>query len=464
MSRFVRCIEGHVFDAEAAAQCPVCGAVFEVKPPASMDNLPPPAAAPAAIGAANRSLIVAIVITALGIGLGAGALVYVLRGSAPATIIADSSPAAATEKTKEKSSADSVAPSLSAPSAAPAASNAPASVPSPASTALGPKVAALPETNQTPIAPSQPMSSSAGISDTLRTTLDVARMLVTFNQRDYGSAFAQAEALAGRNNPVGLYMLGGFLEGGLGGTQDLARARASFTAAVNFGEPTAALFLGRMLEGGIGGPPDPEKAKQLYLFAARSMVANAEQELTRLHLDGARGMTALEAYQNLTGQNPNASAISVLNNLNKARSTVAVCLSGWLALQSRARGWVATAGNTDEFVGKTPEEVKRLQAAALTEDQVKAHALQDFELGAVRSDPWCEWGMASLAAEGVSGYPKNQVEAEVFYRLAAMNRRLGPGAEQVKQQMASLESKMSAVEKAQADGLFHGAVPSSVAP
>jgi len=462
MPRFVRCIEGHVFDAEAAAQCPVCGAVFEVKPPPSMDNVPPPAAAPAAIGAPNRSLTVAIVITALGVGLGAGALVYVLRVPAPATITADSSPAAATEKTKEKSSADSVAPSLSAPSAAPAASNAPASVPSPASTASGSKVVALPGTNQTPIAPSQPMSSSASISDTLRTTLDVARMLVTFNQRDYGSAFAQAEALAGRNNPVGLYMLGGLLEGGLGGTQDLARARASFTTAVSLGEPTAALFLGRMLEGGIGGPPDLEKAKQLYLFAARSMVSNADPELARLHLDGARGMTALEAYQSLMAGNPitsaNASAMNVINELYKSHSTVALCLHGWMLHEATAKGW-ATVQNGGQLVAGPYS-----RSDSVSSDAAKVGALKDFELGAVRSDPWCEWGMASLAAEGVSGYPKNQVEADVFYRLAAMNRRLGPGAEQVKQQMASLESKMSAVEKAQADGLFHGAVPSGVAP
>jgi hypothetical protein len=302
------------------------------------------------------------------------------------------------------------------------------------------------------------------VSDTLRSTLDVARMLVAFRQKKYDDALTQAGLLADLNNPIAMFVKAGILQNGLAGHQDSVQARELLAKGAQLGDPTSQLFYARMLENGIGGAADPEKAKQLYLLASRGMASSADQELVRLHLEGARGMTALEAYQNLTGQTPNASAISVLNNLYKARSTVAVCLSGWLTLQSRARGWVATAGNTEEFVGKTPEEVKRLQAAALTEDQVKAHALQDFELGAVRHDPWCEWGMATLAAEGVSGYPKSQVEADVFYRLAAANRRLGPSAEQVKQQMADLESKMSAAEKAQAEGLLHSAVLSSVAP
>ena len=32
MARLVRCIEGHVFDAQASAQCPICGAVVELAP------------------------------------------------------------------------------------------------------------------------------------------------------------------------------------------------------------------------------------------------------------------------------------------------------------------------------------------------------------------------------------------------------------------------------------------------
>ncbi len=504
MPRFVRCIEGHVFDAEAAAQCPVCGAVFEAKPPASTAATSPPLATSATAGVPNRSLIVAIVITVLGIGLGAGALVYVLRGSAPATTTAsntstpaaekskerttdtasahpsptpsaapattsaENAPASPAEKAKEKSGADT-APrpaSPTTPAAITAAPNAPAPAPtsSPANTVSAPKVASLPNPGQTPATPSPPATPSMSVSDTLRTTLDVARMLVAFRQKKYDDALSQAGLLADLNNPIAMFVKAGILQNGLTGNQDSVQARDLLAKAAQLGDPTSQLFYAKMLEQGIGGAADPEKAKQLYLLASRGMASAADQDVTRLRLDGARGMTALEAYQNLTGQNPNASAISVLNNLYKVRSTAAVCLSGWLALQSRTRGWVATAGNTEEFVGRTPEEVKRLQATALTEDQVKAHSLQDFEFGAVRSDPWCEWGMATLAAEGVSGYPKNQVEADVFYRLAAANRRLGSSSEQVKQQMADLESKMSVAEKAQADGLLHSAVPSSVAP
>jgi hypothetical protein len=478
MPRFVRCIEGHVFDAEAAGQCPICGAIFEVKPSASADVAPAPAAAAVA---PNRSLIVALV-AVLGIGLGAGAVVYVLRGSGTAITAANTSTPPA-EKTKEKSDVDaaptpvppaaSKVATVSEPSqkpatppsssaATPAASTAAPNVPGPANAAPAPKVAALPESNQRPVAPSPPTTSGMSVSNTLQTALDVARMLVTFNQRDYPNTYTQAEVLAGQNNPVALFILGGLLEGGLAGHQDITRARASFTAAVDLGEPNAALFLGRMLEGGIGGPPDLEKAKQLYLFAARSMVSAADQELVRLHLDGARGMTVLEAYQKLMagspGASPNAAPMDAINQLYNSHSTTALCLHGWLLHEASAKGWAAVR-NGGEVVSD-----KYSTSDAVSADTAKAGALKDFERGAVRSDPWCEWGMATLAAEGVSGYPKNQVEADVFYRLAAMNRRLGASDEQVKQQMASLESKMTSAEKAQADGLFHSAVPSSVAP
>jgi len=521
MPRFVRCIEGHVFDAEAAAQCPVCGAVFEVKPPPSTDVVPPSAAAPAATGAPNRSLIVAIVVAVLGVGLGAGALLYVLRGSSPPTITASNTPTPPAEKAKAKSEVDTAPPStpsvapatttaenapaqsppdtvskpkvaatpepsqapsapippkpdassapqvtaVSEPSQTPtapppaspttpaaiaAAPNAPPPAPAPANVAPGPKVAALPEPAQTPAVPSPPTAPSLNVSSTLQTTLDVARMLVAFRQKKYDDALAQASLLADRNNPIAMFVKAGILQNGLAGRQDSVGAQELLAKAAQLGDPTSQLFYAKMLEQGIGGAADPDKAKQLYLLASRGMATAADQEVARLHLDGARGMTALEAYQNLIGQNPSSTAGDVIHNLFMAQSTVAVCLGGWLAYRARTKGWtVRPAG---------------IQSSSLTEEQVKVEVLKDFELGAVRHDPWCEWGMATLAAEGVSGYPKSQVEADVFYRLAAANRRLGPSAEQVKQQMADLESKMSAAEKAQAEGLLHSAVPSGGAP
>lgn len=485
MPRFVRCIEGHVFDAEAATQCPVCGAAFEVAPPPSADVLSPSAAAPAASGTSNRFLIVTIVVALLGVGLGAGALAYALHESAPATTAASNAPGSSAEDTKDKPGPDTAtpaappapktaatgdagpAPAVASPpfstfSASPTAPLAPTPALSSPAEVSEPKVATLSQQSQSPATPPS-APPGVNVSGVLQTAINVARMLAAFREKKYGDALSQTEPLIGVNNPIAMFVKAAILQNGLTGHQDSVQARDLLAKGTELGDPTSTLFYGRMLEKGIGGAPDPEKAKQLYLLASRGMASAADQDLARLHLDGARGMTALEAYQFLAsiGATPNASkaaAMGVLNELYSFHSTTAVCLRGWMVHDAATRGWTTLRG-TGQLVGGNYSKTDVLSA-----DDVKGAVLQDFVLGAVRSDPWCEWGMATLAAEGVNGYPKNQVEADVFYRLAAMNRRLGADAEQVKQKMADLESRMSTTERAQADRLFRSAVPSSMAP
>ena len=97
-------------------------------------------------------------------------------------------------------------------------------------------------------------------------------------------------------------------------------------------------------------------------------------------------------------------------------------------------------------------------------EQSDALQLSSFRYGAPRGDPWCEWGMGEFASTGGPNYPKNLVEADVFYRLAVLNTRIGADAKQIKEQLATVESQMTPEEKAQANGLFHSAIPASMAP
>ena len=246
----------------------------------------------------------------------------------------------------------------------------------------------------TPALPSDITAATSGavISDTLRTTLDVVRMLVTYSQKNYTDALSQAEALADRGSPMGMAIKAAILENGFAGPPDRIQARALFAKAAQLGEPASASALARMMEQGIGGPRDPEQANSLYLFAARSMAATADQELVRLHLDGARGMTAMQAYQILISGSPTAEGAVALKALFEAHSTVATCLGGWLTYRAAVNNWTVT---------------QHSDGASERQDQTKTVALGEFKVGAQRSDPWCEWGMGKLAAEGLTVYPKN---------------------------------------------------------
>ena len=142
-------------------------------------------------------------------------------------------------------------------------------------------------------------SPNVAISDTLRTTLDVVRMLAAFNQKNYTSASSQADALIDRNSPVAMFVKAGILQNGLAGQRDSVQSRALLARGAQLGDPVSALFLGRMVENGIGGPRDRKQAAALYVFAARGM-ADAGQDIARLHLGGDVVMTALQAYQTLS--------------------------------------------------------------------------------------------------------------------------------------------------------------------
>ncbi len=187
MARFVRCIEGHVFDAEATGRCPICGAVVEVvaspvETPPSVPAAVAPTAAAAPAAAYGKPMVLAIAVLGVGLGLAAAATVIWLRpGAAPAPVpratqVAEKDdgkqkPEAA-EATPAKSSAEKPKPSESSQQSQPPSStntNAatlPTSPPTPAiATPLPTPVAPLPApsvpTLATPVSAPLPSTSAA---------------------------------------------------------------------------------------------------------------------------------------------------------------------------------------------------------------------------------------------------------------------------------------------------------------
>lgn len=95
MPRLVRCIEGHVFDAQGSPRCPVCGAAVELAP-AENERVPAPSAgaSPGApiISVANRAPMLWAV-AGLGLGLIAAAAIVLVRSE---VVLSPATPSTAT--------------------------------------------------------------------------------------------------------------------------------------------------------------------------------------------------------------------------------------------------------------------------------------------------------------------------------------------------------------------------------
>lgn len=451
MAHFVRCIDGHVFDASSTTICPICGAVVSGIAATAVEEPPSSTPQAAAVAGSARHMPLLAAIALLVFGGGAGALLYVLHrpGVPPAATAASST------------SNQAAGSGNSAPRPAVVAAPAPAPLGDHANGGLAPAPATADRASPAPALPSlppaqtppSPRAVAANISDTLQTTLDVVRMFVAFRTRQYSDVLSRAEPLISRNNPIAMYFKAGILTNGLVGTRDPSQARVLLRDAAQRGDPTSLLFMARFLEKGIGGPRDTDTAKRLYILAAQGMANGADQDVARLGLSGDVGLTALQAYQRLRVGNASPEAMhdagAALWNLAHEGLTPAVCLSAQLISQAKQRGWnVAKLSTGVQVVGGQSEALR----------------LSSLRYGAPRGDPWCEWGMGEFASTGGPNYPKNLVEADVFYRLAALNTRLGADARQVKEQLAAVESQMTPDEKTQANGLFHSTIPVSMAP
>jgi len=482
MPRFVRCIEGHVYDAEASPHCPVCGVRVVTSPPtASVETTAPmrPEQPPPQPGKSQLPMLIAI--AAVGFGLGAAALVFVLRApsppphappaehiaeqstpskpaqvpspestdhAAPANKPANQPPprqAAAAEHAAEQSAPSEpaqVAASLSAGNkmaeagmpvaptpktkpavpavAAPAANkNQPANVA--ASQAPVTKQAAL---EHPVVSPPPALAANLTIDDAIKASAAIMRMYAYALQRhDYSKAAEIARDLAAKSNPVGFFELGVLSLGGELGSKDPAAARKYFGEAAKLGDWNSAELLAQLLENGAGGPQDIERAKQLYLFAARNGNADADRALARLGLSGERGLTVGEAYNNIMAGKDLEASWQRLNEQIAAHSSGAICLAGWIY------------GNG----ASVPRDVNR--------------AFDLFKAGAETDNPSCIWGLSRTVVAGLPNLPKSDVSADVLLHVAVLG--LGPERSKgVTPELDALENRMSADDKARAQQII----------
>lgn len=156
MPHFVRCIEGHVFDAQSTSQCPICGATVVVGAAAPM---------PEAVESAQPSLVAAtsrasMLLVTGGIGLG-------LLAAAAATWIFLRPPAAATHLNAQSTAQSGPAPSTpKTPSTVSKSVAALSVIPASSASSLRPAdVAPVP-----PEAPSNPVPSTAPVPGPALTT------------------------------------------------------------------------------------------------------------------------------------------------------------------------------------------------------------------------------------------------------------------------------------------------------
>jgi TPR repeat protein len=393
MAHFVRCIEGHVFDAQASPQCPTCGAIVDTpRPltPSSTASPPPgpgvdhPIAAAAetrdetrstpGIGARLARSAIRIVVVGSIVGVVGGVFVSVVLpslGWSPLSRLLSSLPAASELFNSG----------------------------APTQTASAPAVAKI------------------GIADTVQAALDVSRMTTLHLQHQYQEAATLAQKLAGQNNPTGFFTLGRLAMAGELNGKNLPEARKQFTASAKLGDPEAAVLAARMMEQGIGGPQDVESAKPLYLFASRSGRLEADGDLARLNIADQRGMTVREADNNLIAGNDIEASWKRMNELVAARSIPALCLAAWLY-------GIGTA---------TPRDLQ--------------HAVELFTAGAADNNPSCVLGLSQIAASGLPTVQKNLVDADVLLHLAAA---VGNKDMNLSNEIAKLEGQMSDDEKAEA--------------
>jgi TPR repeat protein len=270
--------------------------------------------------------------------------------------------------------------------------------------------------------------------DTLKMSLVTKRMFVLLVQRNFREVPALAEQLAKRNNPEGFLVLGELLQSGNRVPQDLVAARAQYAAATKLGEPDAALQLANMMERGLGGPQDRNGAINLYLFAARSQAAGADEQITRLGVASERGITVGEAYDDLILNRDADNASRLMHSMVQEKSSPALCFVGMLYLY----GW--------------------------TVQRNWERAAEYLSEGARRDYPWCQWGMAKISGAGTPTLPRNRVQAYLWYRLALFNDALAKRKASAEQELAVLEQQMSPEEAVSARQVYQNSIPVSSSP
>jgi TPR repeat protein len=395
MPHFVRCIDGHVFDAEVSRQCPICGATVDVPAPSAMPLIAEPAPSESVVAAQAEAP--ATPRRSLGAQLSRSAVRIVVGGLVlgAAWFAFDQFVLPAINRPSQQ------APSAPQSAAKPANASVPVN-------AAAPAAAPIPQID---------------ISDAIASALKVARVNALYRQGSYAQTVDLARELAAENNPLGAYSLGVMLRSGTIGAQDLTAARKQFVTSARLGDSFGALEAARMLEQGAGGPQDIDGAKALYLFAARSGNADADAALARLNISDQRGLTIFQANDNLVAGKDVDESWKRINEMIAAHSAPAMCLAGWLY----------GGGHS------TPRDFQ--------------HALALLHAGSKTNYPTCTWGLSRMVASGLPNLPRSLVQADVLLHLTegGVSQERLPA---VKNEIAELEKQMSDTDKAKAETML----------
>jgi TPR repeat protein len=355
MPRLVRCIEGHVFDAQASTQCPLCGAAVELAP-AESDVVSAAGTGAPIFPVANRAPLL-WAIAGLGLGLIAAATVVFVRSdvssgpaaqsaapAAPDQVQAAHNQTAATNTAVSNSSdreQSSVSPAPQAPTDAPAQADQQQADLQPLN---GPA-----SDNSTPLsrpsnAPLDGDAFKAGFGDVLSKLGSLAQIdpvvaniatgiagLNLFNHGEEQAGQAMLQQAAAANVSFAAAALG---QQYFGGTktlrQDYGQASHWFELASHTGDvPVANYELAVIYARGLAGQKDLKLAGRYFLAAyhdgfqpvveivaaARAGQRPQRELLRKLGLDPARmGMTLLEYYDARHASDP-AGALQMIEQL-----------------------------------------------------------------------------------------------------------------------------------------------------
>ena len=354
MPRLVRCIDGHVFDAQASARCPVCGAEVEVGPSAS-EFAEAPGVGTVPAGPQNRAAMLWAV-AGLGLVLMVAAAIVALRSE-----LAPSQPPAPGAPEKSASTASLTQPQSSASPAPPAQTGEPTQSPDAAPPTASPEQSAdlaPPADVQSPTGPtpgglnSPPPASSGPIdgdafqtdfADALGKLGTLAQIdpvvaniatgiagLNLFNRGEEQAGQAMLQQAAAANVSFAAAALG---QQYFGGTktlrQDYGQARHWFELASHADVPVANYELAVIYARGLNVRQDLKLAGHYFLAAyhggfqpvveivtaARAGQKAQRELLHRLGLDPAgMGMTVLEYYDARRASDP-AGALTAIQQL-----------------------------------------------------------------------------------------------------------------------------------------------------
>jgi len=358
MARLIRCIEGHVFDAEASARCPVCGAAVEL-PPESAADAGPASAGPAVVPFANRQPLF-WAIAGLGLALIVVAAVIFIRAetASPAGTAQAQNPPPHAEQS-QTATANPVppnpAPSDQRPASGSPAPSTPAAEPAqsgnkeqadlqPLSNPSSDTVNPLPST---PNSPFDAGAFKAGFADALSklgalapidpTVANIATGIAGLNlfnrgAEETGQAMLQEAAAADIS-----FAAAALGQQFFGGTktlrQDYGQARQWFELASRTGDvPVANYELAVIYARGLAVKPDLKLAGHYFLAAyhggfqpvveivaaARAGQRPQRELLHKLGIDPSQiGMTLLEYYDARRASDP-AGALQAIEQLAKS--------------------------------------------------------------------------------------------------------------------------------------------------